>query len=164
MSKKVIAKSIEGIETEVSVEDLQFRIGLYAVVCKDGKVLISPQWKENGFDFPGGTLDLGEDHIDGLIREVKEETGFIVKPDKVLGIWTSFFTHPRTKAHYQSMLIYYSAEIVSGEISTNGFNAWELEYAKPAKFVTLDELKTMKWMNTHQEPLQTLMQYIVSKT
>ena len=163
MSKKIIAKSIEGIQTEVSAENLQFRIGLYAVVCADGKILISPQWKENGFDFPGGTLDLGENHIDGLIREVQEETGFTVKPDKVIGIWTSFFTHPRTKKHCHSIQIYYSAEIVSGEISTDGFDEGELSYAKSARFVSLEELKLMEWMNTNQEPLQELMQYLVSK-
>jgi len=33
----------------------------------------------NKWDFPGGDLNFGEDTINGLIREVKEETGLEIK-------------------------------------------------------------------------------------
>jgi len=156
----ITVKSITGEEIPVEEKDLVWAVNLYAVVVKDGKILISPQWKENGYDFPGGHLELGERHIDGLVREVKEETGFIVKPTKVIEVFTSFFMHPWKNRPQQSIKIYYGAEIVSGEISTDGFDEGELSYAKPARFVALEELKGMEFMCTNQEPLDFIMPYL----
>lgn len=54
-----------------------------AVILSRGKVLLLKQ--PNGrWDLPGGKLDKGEDIVDGLIREVKEETGLHVWPMKYL--------------------------------------------------------------------------------
>jgi len=156
----VICKSIYGEEKVVKKEDLQFAISIYAVVMQDAKVLISPQWCENGYDFPGGHIDLGEDNIDALVREVKEETGFTVKPGKAIGAYTSFFIHPRTKKYCHSIQIYYSAEIVSGAISADGFDEGEKSYAKEACFVTLPELKQMKFMNSNQTQLKDIFSYL----
>jgi len=161
--KTVVAKSITGEETQVEAKNLTLALSVYAVVVCDKKILISPQWKENFYDFPGGHIELGENHFDALVREVKEETGFIVVPGKILGMFTSFFTHPHTKIHQHSIQVYYSAEIVSGEISTDGFDEREKQYAKAARFVTLGELKSMEFINTIQEPLSVILEHLESK-
>ena len=155
----IIARTITGEGMPVDKNDLVMAVCLYAVIIKDGKILISPQWKENGYDFPGGHLDIGENHLDGLIREVKEETGFTVRPKEVIDITTSMFFHPRKKIAEHNVLIYYSAEIISGEISTDGFDEGEKSYAKEARFVTLNELKAMEFM-APQEPLKTILPYL----
>jgi hypothetical protein len=61
-----------------------------ALCVDDGRVLLArrahPPFK--GFwDIPGGFLDEGEDPLDGLRRELKEETGLDVEPDRFLGVW-----------------------------------------------------------------------------
>ena len=158
----ITAETIERKTVQVKRDDLNFSIHLYGVVVRDGKILISPQWKENGFDFPGGRVDKGELHLDGLVREVREETGFTIKPTDLIDVQTSFFVHPISGRALHSILIYYGGEIVSGEISTSGFDQDEIGYAKPARFVTLDELGKMEFMS-NQKPLAKIMPYLEQK-
>lgn len=64
------------------------RPAAYAVIVRDGKILL-PYWSENGHEgwtLPGGGLDLAEHPVDGVIREVFEETGFRVEVAGLLGV------------------------------------------------------------------------------
>ncbi len=130
----------------VPINSLDFSVHVYGIAIKDGKVLISPQL--DGFDFPGGTAEKGETHFETLIREVKEETGYLVEPVKLLNIYTSFFQHTKRKKNYQSYLVYYLVNVIGGEISDEGFDDFEKEYAKKAKWVSIEELKKMKHICT----------------
>lgn len=59
------------------------KVSAKAVILSGGKVLLLKQ--PNGrWDLPGGKVDKKEDLVDGLIREVEEETGIKVWPMKYL--------------------------------------------------------------------------------
>lgn len=58
-----------------------------AVVREDGKVL-AIQRRDNGhWEPPGGLLEPGEPMRDGVIREVREETGLVVEPEHLSGVY-----------------------------------------------------------------------------
>lgn len=59
------------------------REAVRAIIIKDGKVALVKSLKENHYKFPGGGIEKGESRIDTLIRETKEETGLIIKPDSI---------------------------------------------------------------------------------
>ena len=140
MNNQTITYDVFNNEHIIDSEKLDFSIHLYGVAIKNDKILISPQY--DGYDFPGGTAKKGETHIETLIREVKEETGYLVKPIEVLNVYTSFFHHNKKNKDFQSYLIYYFVEIVDGEITDEGFDDDEKEYAKKAKWVDIDYLKS----------------------
>jgi 8-oxo-dGTP pyrophosphatase MutT (NUDIX family) len=159
-SPKVIATTIEGQAVEVERAKLTKAVHCYAICVRDNKVLISPQHRDDGFVFPGGHVELGEDHLEGLVREVKEETGYIIKPNRVLHVFTSIYmSFKRNKAQH-STLIFYTADVIRGRLSTDGFDVHERSYAKQARWVTLDEMKTMKFTCNIQEPIKAITKYL----
>lgn len=59
---------------------LFFRTAVRGIIRRDGKYLLIHS-KYGDYKFPGGGMEEGENQIDTLIREIKEETGFDVIPD-----------------------------------------------------------------------------------
>jgi ADP-ribose pyrophosphatase YjhB (NUDIX family) len=69
--------------------------GAQALVEQDGRVLLGRRAHEPSgglWDIPGGFLDEGEHPLDGLRREVREETGLEIEPTEFLGIWMQGYT------------------------------------------------------------------------
>ncbi|MGD0348277.1 MAG: NUDIX domain-containing protein [Terracidiphilus sp.] len=58
-------------------------VGVGAVVVHEGRVLLVRRGSEplkGHWTLPGGLLELGESVVEGVVREVREETGLLVEP------------------------------------------------------------------------------------
>ena len=58
-------------------------VGVGAVVVHEDRVLLVRRGSEplkGHWTLPGGVLELGETVVDGVVREVREETGLLVEP------------------------------------------------------------------------------------
>lgn len=150
MEKTVKCRTIDGTFKEFPVSELSFRPSVYGIAIKDGCVLLSPQW--DGYDIPGGGIDLGELVTDTLVRELREETGLNVKPLRVLHVQDDFFFHPHKKKPLQTPLIYFLCEVIGGEISDKNFDIHEKEYAKKAEWVALGKIPSLKFYNPIDTP------------
>jgi 8-oxo-dGTP diphosphatase len=63
-------------------------VSVAAVVVDDHDRTLLIQRRDNGhWEPPGGVLELGEQIIDGLCREVAEETGLQVQPSALTGVY-----------------------------------------------------------------------------
>jgi 8-oxo-dGTP diphosphatase len=96
------------------------RVGAYAVVERDGNVLLArwigsdpPRWT-----LPGGGLDHGEDPRDAAVREVEEETGYRVELRQLLTVesFRQLVQRPDGPVDHQTICILYTAEVVGGEL------------------------------------------------
>lgn len=67
------------------------RLGGYAVIVREGHVLLA-LWNEPEppmWTLPGGGIELDESLEDGIVREVREETGYDVVVGRLLGVDTT---------------------------------------------------------------------------
>lgn len=63
------------------------RLGVQCAVFDDeGRVLLSRRGDLNVWNLPGGRLDAGENLEDAVVREVREETGVIIRVEKAVGL------------------------------------------------------------------------------
>ncbi len=71
------------------------RPGAYAILPRDGKVLVTYQGEPHDeIQLPGGGIDPGEGPIEALHREVFEETGYRIAAPRKLGVFRRFVFMP----------------------------------------------------------------------
>lgn len=108
----------------VHFTDYDTRIAAYAVVVDDrGRLLLA--WY-NGtrhgsacWSMPGGGVEFEESLQDGLVREVREETGYLVEVGRPLAV--NQFTvngEERRGRPYKCMRVLFDATITGGELGT----------------------------------------------
>jgi len=87
-----------------------------ALCVDDGCVLLARRRAEpfrGRWDIPGGFLEEGEHPLDGLRRELREETGLEVEPLEFLGIWMDRYGGDSNAE--ATLNLYWTARVVSGE-------------------------------------------------
>jgi len=100
-----------------------------AIIEKDGKFLLVKEKKltaKDKWNHPAGWIDIEENTIDAVKREVKEETGFDFEPKNILGIYV-FVKQESVNLHHAIKIIF------TGNISD-----------KQEKYME-DEISEVKW-------------------
>lgn len=136
------AVDIDGVYHDVDVADVSWRVHVYGVVLDGDKILLSPQHHDNGYDLPGGKVDLDETLEAALIREVCEETGIDIDVVRQLAVRDNFFkvTFREPQETWHSVMIYYLCRPIGGTISADGFDDDEKNYADLAEWVDINRL------------------------
>jgi ADP-ribose pyrophosphatase YjhB (NUDIX family) len=98
-----------------------------------GRVLLVRRTDDGTWSLPAGAMDLGERLDQTVVREVREETGLEVEPERVIGMYTGpemFHTYPNgDQAHIVSTL--FACRIVGGELRADGVETSDVALVAP---------------------------------
>jgi 8-oxo-dGTP diphosphatase len=117
------------------------------VIVRDGKALVTVRGiepHEGKLDTPGGFLLNGEDPIDGLKREIKEELGIEIEA----GVEDCLLMAPHVYAHEHdyNLALGFRARWVSGDPSP-------ADDVAEVRWVTRDEVETLDFAWEHDREL-----------
>lgn len=95
--------------------------GSAVVVDTEGRILLQRRSDSGNWALPGGAMDIGETFAESVVREVKEETGFDVRIERIVGIYSDpghVFAYDDGEVR-QEFNICLAATIVGGELAVS---------------------------------------------
>lgn len=95
------------------------RVAVGAIVIKDGEILLVKRTKDPGkgcWAIPGGSVELGETLQEAAEREIREETGLIVKAKDPVHTFDLIDRDKRGHIRFHYVIIDLIADFVSGEL------------------------------------------------
>lgn len=94
------------------------KVDVRGVVFRDGKLLMIQENWDGRWALPGGWADIGLSPAEVAVKEVAEESGFEVKPVKMLAMLDKkFYAHPSSPYHIYKIFI--QCEITGGQARTS---------------------------------------------
>ena len=110
-----------------------------AILERNGRILLVKETKETAkgkWSHPAGWLEVGENPIDAVKREVKEESGFDFDPKHILGVY-SLFKKEADVIHHSIKLIFIG-DISDKEVAELADDVSETDWFLPEEIEKMD--------------------------
>jgi ADP-ribose pyrophosphatase YjhB (NUDIX family) len=108
------------------------------VVDEAGRILLHRRTDNELWSIPGGGMEVGERIADTVVREVREETGLVVEPEVLVGI----YSNPHHVVEYgdgevrQQFSVCFACRLVGGELTTSD-ESLEVGFFTPAEIASM---------------------------
>ncbi len=102
------------MDIRIKNNDLKFKYRVSCIIIHNDEVLLEKYGDK--YCLPGGYVELGETSKEAVIREIKEETNFLLNDIIYIGIIENFFTNIRNDKTHE-IDIYYKSNITEEEKS-----------------------------------------------
>jgi len=115
-------------------------VGVGAVIIENARVLLVKRAHpplEAQWSIPGGVLEVGEMVREAAVREVREETGLIVEPGDLLGVYDRVLRNAEQRVQYHYVLIDFLCRPAGGELQA-------ADDATEARWYTCEELPVLR--------------------
>lgn len=126
--------------------------GSAVVVDDEGRILLQRRSDSGNWALPGGAMDIGETLAESVVREVREETGFDVRIERIVGIYSDpghVFAYEDGEVR-QEFNICLACTIVGGELSVSSEST-------DVRFVALEQVDRLMM---HESILKRIRDYV----
>jgi 8-oxo-dGTP pyrophosphatase MutT (NUDIX family) len=105
-----------------------------------GRVLLVKHADTGMWVAPGGSVEPLETPADAAVREMWEETGLLVEPSRVLGVYggPEFHVVYRNGDQVSYVMTVFECRVVGGELRTDGIETSDVAHFSPAHLATLE--------------------------
>jgi len=125
-------------------------VGVGAIIIEDSRVVLVKRAHpplEGKWSIPGGVLEVGELVREAAVREAREETGLIVEPGVLLGVFDRVVRSADGRVQYHYVLIDFLCRPVGGELKAAGD-------AAEVRWFTREELPLLKLAEDTQDVIR----------
>lgn len=119
---------IRFIRSRVSWEKIILNAACAVIDDGTGKVLLEKRSDNHKWGLPGGLLELDESIVQGLVREVKEETNLDIEPSGFLGVFVNPMMRWREKDEAEVICFSFVGKVVGGTLRINDDESTELAW------------------------------------
>ncbi|MEM9282180.1 MAG: NUDIX hydrolase [Verrucomicrobiota bacterium] len=118
------------------------KVDLRACVFKDGRVLLVKERSDNLWTLPGGWADQSESPQEGIIREIKEESGFDSKIESLYAIKDRDRNPYKPKYPVSIYKLFFTATVTSGSPETN-LEVSDIDFFEEGNLPPLSEARVL---------------------
>ena len=136
-------------------------IGVYALAIKDDSVLLIKKARgpyTGKWDLPGGSLEFGEVPLDGLAREVLEETGLTLQKSDLLDVLSHTVVYDLANGEKEQMYHVGAIYKVMLNLSSNLKQGADGEDSQGASWIKFSELNDNDFSPFASQSIKTHLQ------
>ncbi|WP_291870056.1 NUDIX hydrolase [Maribacter sp.] len=116
------------------------RLATRSIAIQDNTILLLYTEKYEDYSLPGGGLDLGEDKIEGMMRELSEETGAKdIRNIKPFGAYEEYRPWHKPDYDVQHMISYCYTCDINKELGVSNMEHYEINNGMKAIWVNIYE-------------------------
>lgn len=120
---------IKWIRGKVGHDEIIINSSVVCITNEKGEILLQKRsTKDDVWGLPGGAVELGESIEEAAIREVKEETGFDIKIDNLVGVYSKYFIQYRNGDCVQAICTLFKGSITGGDKNVDNIETFDLQF------------------------------------
>ncbi|MGQ3480327.1 NUDIX domain-containing protein [Paenibacillus sp. TY11] len=128
------------------------KVDIRGVVFKENKILLVREKADQAWALPGGWADISYSPSEVAVKEIEEESGYIVTPKRLLAVMDKkFHHHPPEPYHVYKFFI--ECELTGGE-AKSGLETLEVG------FFNRNDIPLLSLERNTPEQIQTMFQFL----
>ena len=128
------------------------KIDVRAAVIKDDKILLVQERSDKRWAMPGGWADVGDIPSEVAIRETKEESGYEIKPVKVIGVFDANRLGDQLEL-FHAFKIVFLCDLTGGVAAIS-------EETQDVNFFSLDSLPSLSLNRTNEKHINEIIAHL----